>query len=123
MQKILIVDDNDLFRKALKTCLHSQLPSLMISEAKGGEEALEMIPDFLPDLIFMDIQMPGRNGLEMTRLVKGLYPDIKVVILTSYDLPEYREVAFRYKADHCASKDSFMALLNLILSEDSLSSG
>jgi CheY-like chemotaxis protein len=123
MQKILIVDDSELFRKTLRACLHSQFPSLMISEAKDGEEALQMIPAFLPDLIFMDIQMPDRNGLEVTRLIKGQYPDIKVVILTSYDLPEYREVAFRYKADHCASKDSFMLLLNLIFSEGSLSSG
>ena len=91
MQKILIVDDNGLFRKALRESLHSHLPSLIISEAKNGEEALQTIPTFLPDLIFMDIQLPDRNGLELTRLIKGLYPDIKVVVLTGYDLPEYRD--------------------------------
>ena len=117
MQKILIVDDNGLFRKVLREGLHSQLPSLIISEAKNGEEALQTILTFLPDLIFMDIQLPDRNGLELTQQIKGLYPDVKVVVLTSYDLPEYRDAAFHYKADHCISKNSFMPLLPLILSQ------
>jgi len=119
MQKIMIVDDNALFRQALRSSLHSQFPSFLISEAKDGEEALQAIPTFLPDLIFMDIHLPNGNGLELTRLIKTLFPSIRVVVLTSYDLPEYREAAFLYKADHCASKDSFMTLLNLVLSEDS----
>ena len=118
MRKILIVDDNALFRKALKANLQAQFPYLSVSEANGGEEALKEIPGFLPDLIFMDIHLPDINGLEMTRLIKGLYPDIKVVVLSSYDLPEYRDAAFLYKADHCASKDSFMTLFNLISSDD-----
>jgi YesN/AraC family two-component response regulator len=117
MQKILIVDDNSFFRKILKESIHSQFKSLIISEAKDGEEALHTIPTFLPDLIFMDIRLPDGNGLELTRFIKGLFPNIKVVILTSYDLPEYQEAAFHYKADHCAKKDSFIELMNLILRE------
>ncbi len=118
MERVLIVDDNSLFRKALRSNLHLQFPSVSIREASDGEEALKAIPTFLPDLILMDIQLPNRNGLELTRLIKGLYPDIKVILISSYDLPEYREAAFTYKADHCVSKDSFMVLLNFILSMD-----
>jgi DNA-binding NarL/FixJ family response regulator len=118
VQKILVVDDNALFRKALRSSLQFQFPSLSIVEVNDGEEALKAVPIFLPDLILMDIHLPNRNGLEMTRLIKGLYPGIRVILLSSYDLPEYREAAFTYKADHCVSKDSFMTLLNLILSED-----
>ena len=117
MRKMLIVDDNALFRKALRASLHSQFPSLVVSEAKDGTEALETIPTFLPHMILMDIHLSNENGLELTRFIKGLYPDIKVVILTSYDLPEYHEAVFHYKADYCLSKDSFMPLMNLILSE------
>jgi DNA-binding NarL/FixJ family response regulator len=117
MQKILIVDDNTLFRKTLKESLHSRFPSFIILEAQDGEEALQTIPTLVPDLIFMDIQLPNGNGLELTRLIKELYPNIKVVILTSYDLPEYRDAAFHYKADHYAPKDLFIPLVNLILSE------
>ena len=117
MQKILIVDDSTLFRKTLKASLHSKFPSFIISEAKDGEEAMRTIPDFLPDLIFMDIRLPDANGLELTRKIKDLYPDIKVVVLTNYDLPEYRKAVFQYKADHCAPKDSFMTLVELILAQ------
>ena len=118
LHKILVVDDSTLFRKTLREGLHSRFPSLDISEAKDGEEALRTIPTFLPDLIFMDIHLPNGNGLELTRFIKGLYPAIKVVILTSYDLPEYRDAVFEYKADHYAPKDLFMSLVNIILSED-----
>ena len=76
MKKILIVDDNTLFRKALKECLCSQIPSLVILEAKDGEEALRTISTFVPDLIFMDILLPKGNGLELTDLIKRQYPDI-----------------------------------------------
>jgi DNA-binding NarL/FixJ family response regulator len=114
MKKILIVDDNTLFRKTLKECLLTQIPSLIILEAKDGEEALRTISTFLPDLIFMDIMLPKRNGLELTELIKRQYPDIRVVILTSYDLPEYRDAALHSKADHYAPKDSFMPLVDLI---------
>ena len=119
MRKMLIVDDNALFRKALRASLHSQFPSLVVSEAKDGTEALETIPTFLPHMILMDIHLSNESGLELTRSIKGLFPDIKVILLTSYDLPEYQKAAFQYKADHCMSKDSFLELmnLNLILSE------
>ncbi len=106
MPKILIVEDNSLFRKTLRESLLSVFPSFAIREAKNGNEALQMIPTFLPDLIFMDIRLPGQNGLQLTGKIKESYPDILIVILTSCDLPEYREAAAQFKADHFLSKDS-----------------
>jgi DNA-binding NarL/FixJ family response regulator len=116
MQKILIVDDSTLFRKVFRETLHSRFPSLMILEAKDGKEALEAILTWFPDVIFMDINLDNENGLELTRLIKGQFPEIKVIILTSYDLPEYRKEAIRYKADHYVPKDSFMSVVNVIFS-------
>ena len=117
MRKVLIVDDNSIFRRLVRENLHSRFPSLVISEAEDGEEALRMVQPSPPDVIFMDIHLPDRNGLELTRLIKDLYPDVEVVILTSYDEPEYRDAAFQYKADHYASKDSFMSLIDVLFSK------
>ena len=59
-----------------------------------------------PDIVFMDIQLPGENGLELTKKIKMIYPDVTVIILTGYDLPEYRQAARQSEADHFVSKDS-----------------
>ncbi len=117
MLKILIVDDNAFFREMLRECLVSHNPSLIVLDAKDGDEALQMISACLPDLIFMDVRLPKINGFELTDLVKREYPGVKVVILTSYDMPEYRDAAFQCKADHYISKDSFMRLVDLIRAE------
>jgi DNA-binding NarL/FixJ family response regulator len=86
-----------------------------IVEATRGEEALEQIRNRLPDLIFIDINLSGENGLELAKKVKVQYPDIVTIILTNYDLPEYREAALQYKANHFLPKDSFLKLIDAIL--------
>ena len=104
--RILIVDNDDSFRQILKTTLRVSLPTIAIDEATGGIEALQKIDAFLPDLIFMDIRLPGENGLTLTRKIKATYPNTIIVILTSYDKPEYREVAIRNGADRFLVKTS-----------------
>jgi DNA-binding NarL/FixJ family response regulator len=85
--------------------LHDQFPLIDIYEAIDGEEALRKIDTLSPNLIFMDIKLPGENGLELTKKVKARYPNMIVIILTGYDLPEYREASSQY-ADYFFSKDS-----------------
>jgi CheY-like chemotaxis protein len=103
--KVLIVEDSASFRQLFKETLHDRFPSIEIHEAVDGEEAFQEIETFRPDLIFMDIRLPGENGLELTKKVKARYPNIIVIILTGYDLPEYREFSLRY-ADYFFSKGS-----------------
>jgi len=104
MAKILIVEDSTFFRRLLKETLLSQYPKLDISEAPNAEEALKQVNGFAPDLIFVDIRLPGESGLDFTRKIKSKHPNIPIIVLTSYDLPEYREAAKEYKADHFLSK-------------------
>jgi YesN/AraC family two-component response regulator len=104
MAKVLIVEDSTFFRRLLKETLLSQYPKMDISEAPNAEEALKKVNGFTPDLIFVDIRLPGESGLDFTRKMKSKYPDIPIIILTSYDLPEYREAAKEYRADHFLSK-------------------
>ena len=102
--KVLIVEDSTLFRQLLKETLHERFPSVQTREAVNGEEAFQEIETLLPDLIFMDIRLPGETGIELTKRVKARYPNIIVIILTGYDLPGYREFSCQY-ADNFFSKD------------------
>lgn len=77
-----------------------------IVEAGDGVEAFQKIEFHPPDLIFMDVRLPGENGLELTRKIKADHPGIIVIILTSYESPEYREAAKRNKADYFFPKDA-----------------
>jgi CheY-like chemotaxis protein len=88
--------------------LHNRFPSVEVYEAIDGGEALQKVEALRPNLIFMDIRLPGENGLELTKKIKTLHPNIVVIILTGYDLLEYREVSRRY-ADYFFSKDSMTA--------------
>jgi DNA-binding NarL/FixJ family response regulator len=103
---VLIVEDNLIFRQALTEVLKSQFPYMAIEEAGNSVEAFEKIHNFSPVLVFMDIKLPGENGLDLTRRIKAQHPEMVVLILTSYDLPEYRDVAFRYGANHFIVKGS-----------------
>lgn len=79
---------------------------MVIDEAENGKEAMQKIQDSLPHLVFMDIKLPDENGLEITRKIKTRYAKIRVIILTSYDLPEYREAANNFGADYFVAKGS-----------------
>jgi DNA-binding NarL/FixJ family response regulator len=122
MFNTMLVEDNVIFRELLKDSLRHKFPSMEITEAGNGVEALKEINSLSPNLIFMDIQLPGQNGFELTEKIKKLHPDIIIIILTSNDLPEYREAAVRFKADHFLSKGSLtneevIRLVKSILSE------
>jgi DNA-binding NarL/FixJ family response regulator len=104
--RTLIVEDNHLFRHTILEILAAQFPSMVLEEAADGKTALERIDEALPDLIFMDIKLPGENGLHLTEHIKKRHPEVVVVMLTSYDWPEYREAAYKFGANHFIMKGS-----------------
>ena len=105
--RILIVEDNALFRQTLRESLRMPFPTIAIDEAADGGEALQKVDGFLPDLVFVDIGLPGENGLELTKKIKATHPDITIFILTDYDTPEYRKAASQCGADCFIDKTSF----------------
>jgi two-component system response regulator YesN len=90
----------------LRSMLHSGFPSARISVAPESATALRKIEEKEPHLIFMDIRMPGKNGISLTREIKQQNRDIVIVILTNMDTREYREAAFAGGADFFLSKES-----------------
>lgn len=116
MFRTLLVEDSVGFRTTLHTMLHECFPEIEILEAGTGAEALEVTTSYRPDLVLMDIKLPGENGLELTRKIKDADAAVRVIILTSYDLPEYREAAFSNGASGflCKETSSFGDILSLI---------
>jgi DNA-binding NarL/FixJ family response regulator len=126
MFRTMLVEDNRSFRQILKDNLQDLIPSMEIIEAADGVEAFQQIDSHPPDLIFMDVRLPGENGLELTRRIKAEHPGIIVIILTSYESPEYREAAIRRKADYFFSKgaitnDEIFTLVKSIISKKGVS--
>lgn len=106
MLKVLLVEDNQTFREVFRNNLAAHFPWLIINEAANGDEALEKIRAVTPDLIFMDIRLPGKNGLQLTQEIKKSYPKMIIALLTGYDIPEYREAAFKIGVDRFLIKES-----------------
>ena len=109
MRNILIVDDSAPFRRTLKNILLSKFPILGVAGAKDGKEAVEKTQRQRPQLIFMDVKLPGENGFQLTRRIKSLCPEIMIIIITSYDSLEYREAAVQYGAYIFISKKTSTA--------------
>ena len=104
--RILIVEDNGPFRQTLRESLQMSFPGIAIDQAKTGVEAWQRVEASYPDLILMDLRLPGESGLKLTQRIKAAYPNIIIFILTSYDTPECRETALRCGADRFVAKDS-----------------
>ena len=104
MRPVLIVEDNPVFRTVFKGVLKTRIPSIVVEEASNGEEALFQFQTINPFLIFMDIMLPDKSGLEVSRTIKEINSEVQIIILTDHDIPEYREVAFRSGASHFLTK-------------------
>jgi DNA-binding NarL/FixJ family response regulator len=118
MCKNLIVEDNTTFRQMLKELLRTRFPTMAIEVEPDGGILFPKIDAFHPNIVFMDIRLPGESGIDLTPKIKMNYPDITVVVLTSHDLPKYRQAAAQSKADYFVTKDSptsdFIALVKSI---------
>lgn len=104
MFNTLIVDDSDAFRQTLHLTLERCFPSMSVTEVADGEAALTSIAAHCPDLIFMDIRLPGLSGLDITKIIKSIYT-AKICVITSYDLQEYHDAALCCGADYFIVKD------------------
>ncbi|WAH36426.1 response regulator [Alicyclobacillus dauci] len=83
--EILVADDNERSRSAVRILLDSEPQFNVVAEAKNGHEAINMAKEYMPDLVLMDINMPGMSGFEATRIIKQELPYVRVVILSVSD--------------------------------------
>jgi DNA-binding NarL/FixJ family response regulator len=122
MLNILIIDDNDSFRESFKDLLSQHFPAMHIEEAPDSKGSLEKIARHPPHLMFVDIELAGENGLDLTRKIRSTLHHTTIAILTNYDLPEYRKAAKDSGADYFFSKggssmEEVLALVDTVMFE------
>ncbi len=98
MIRVVIADDQELIRQSLSFVLDAQNDITMAGTAANGKEAIELVRSERPDVVLLDIRMPEVDGVECTRIIKSAYPQMKIIILTTFDDDEYVFNALRYGA-------------------------
>lgn len=108
MIRILLVDDQALVRAGFRALLEAENDMQVIGEASDGDEAIKLVTSLIPDVILMDIRMPGCDGLEATRKIvaEQQLEQVKIIILTTFDLDEYVFEALRAGASGFLVKDT-----------------
>ena len=113
--KVVVADDHTILRQGIKALLDNQEGIEVVGEAKDGREAIKTIEELLPDVILMDIAMPGLNGLEATRRIKKKFPQTKVVVLTMHANEEYIFQILNAGADgYLVKETAFQDLISAI---------
>src|SRR5918999_1471005 len=87
--RVLIADDHDLVRDGYQRMLDREPDLEVVGEARNGREAVELCRKLSPDLVLMDVRMPEMDGIEATRTIKGELPTTSVLVVTTYDNPDY----------------------------------
>lgn len=126
MFKILIIDPNRPFRKSLIKSLNNRFPATEIREAGSGEEGLEQVTTFAPQLIFIDIYLPDISGLDLAKKVRASLSEITMIIFAPYDSQEYQAAVRDSGVEHLIPKDDWtgndiLALVESILAGIQLS--
>ncbi len=93
--RLLLVDDQVLFREGVRTLLEMQPEFSVVAEASHGEEAVTLAQRHRPDVILMDLRMPGTNGVEATRRILAVVPEVRILVLTTFEEDEEVFAALR----------------------------
>jgi DNA-binding NarL/FixJ family response regulator len=99
MWRVLLVEDQAIVRQGLKVILEQDENIKITHEAENGEEAIEILNQYAIDFIMMDVRMPVMNGLEATRIIKRQWPEVKILILTTFNDDEYALEALKEGAN------------------------
>ncbi len=104
--KILLCDDQAVIRDGLEMLLGLEKDFNVVGTAQDGAQALELVAEKQPDLVLMDLKMPGMNGIEATRAIRTRFPGVKILVLTTYDDDEWVFDAIRAGAAGYLLKDT-----------------
>jgi len=106
MIKVLLVDDQGLIRQGLRALLELEPDLEIVGEAENGEQAIDLVAEFQPDVILLDIRMPIMDGVAATREIQKRFPKTKILVLTTFDDDEYVSAALQNGAMGYLLKDT-----------------
>jgi DNA-binding NarL/FixJ family response regulator len=112
--KIAIVDDNRAIRKTLRTGIETNTDWVICGEAESGEAAVALVQATKPDIVVLDLSMPGLNGIEAARQLRAIAPATGMVLFTNYASPELTKLARSVGISAVISKDSTDVVIHLI---------
>jgi DNA-binding NarL/FixJ family response regulator len=104
--RVLVVEDHPLFRKGVVALLDAVDDVAVVGAAASGEEAVERVPELAPDVVLMDLQLPGMSGIEATRAIAAAQPGVAVLVLTLFEDEESVFLALRAGARGYVLKDA-----------------
>jgi DNA-binding NarL/FixJ family response regulator len=113
--KVIIADDSDLMRERIRYILENFCSIENIYEARNASELFNEISKFEPDLLLLDLRMPGGNGIEILKKVKAEKSTIRVVVLTNYPYPQYKDKCLECGADYFLYKADDFEKLKVII--------
>lgn len=105
--RVLIVDDQESYRSAARLVVELADGFDIVGESESGEDAIADVYAFRPDVVLMDVKMPGIDGLEATRRITAAHPDVRVIVLSTYDAGDYERAALEAGAVAFISKSDF----------------
>ena len=121
MARVLIVDDHAFIRRGVQAILHRFPEWELCGEADNGNDAIRLANELKPDVIIMDVSMPGLNGIEATRAIRKTQPDVKIVLLTLHESADLVRTAFRAGARgyllKTEAEQELVRALNVVLGE------
>ena len=82
--RIMLTDDHQMFREALRVILEKQPDLVVVAESGSGKETLRLVEEIRPDILLLDVALPDLNGIEVARRIGGVYPDIRMVVLSGF---------------------------------------
>jgi LuxR family transcriptional regulator, maltose regulon positive regulatory protein len=121
MPRVLIVDDHAVIRRGVQGILSTYPEWDLCGEADNGQDAIRLAGELAPEVIIMDVSMPGMNGLEATRIIHDVLPETKVLLLTLHSSSEFVRSAFRAGARGYVLKsdaeNELVRALNVVIGE------
>jgi DNA-binding NarL/FixJ family response regulator len=115
VKRVYVVDDSVLIRERLVDILAGISDVQVVGQSADAYEALAMIRKMRPDVVILDLQMPGRSGIELLKDIKGSTPTVRVIVFTNYAYPQYQRQCMSLGAEYFLSKVSEFERLSALL--------